>query len=212
MGGYGSGRSGRRPTYESCDSLVLTIGAFARAGLRAGIIGMATLAFSTRRGEPFPISISIDTTDAHCPFIELTHARRSNPPGSERYRVGLQPTPQPFGGVRWWFECPETGRRCTKLFLPRGGDRFSSRLDWGLGYACQRESTLDRTQRQGRKIYRALNGEGNWRDGAPPKPRWMRWLTYERLAARLARYNDAFDAHWMVSATRMLARSPARFG
>lgn len=49
------------------------------------------------------------------------------------------------------------------------------------------------------KVYAALSGEGNWREGAPPKPKWMRWRTYDKLAARLDYYNDAFDAGWMAS-------------
>jgi hypothetical protein len=56
------------------------------------------------------------------------------------------------------------------------------------------------------KTYRLLKGEGNWRDGAPPKPKGMRWRTYGRLSARLDHYNDAFDAEWMISASRFLTR------
>jgi hypothetical protein len=57
------------------------------------------------------------------------------------------------------------------------------------------------------KTYRLLKGEGNWRDGALPKPKGMRWRTYDRLAARLDHYNDAFDAGWMVSVSGVLRRS-----
>ena len=34
------------------------------------------------------------------------------------YWVQLETTPQPFGGRRWWFVCPRTGRRAAKLYLP----------------------------------------------------------------------------------------------
>lgn len=209
MGGYGSGRSGGRPTYESCGSLVLTTTTLARAGLRAGMMGAATLTFANR-GEPFPVSITIDTTDAHFPFIHLSHARRSHAPGCETYRVPLQTTPQPFGGVRWWFQCPRTGRRCTTLFLPRGGHQFLSRYAWGLGYASQREDAMGRAQRQARKVSAALGNADHWMDGPPPKPKWMRWSTYERKAARLAAYNAANDAAFVVSAARLLRRPPRR--
>jgi hypothetical protein len=44
---------------------------------------------------------------------------------------------------------------------------------------------MGRVQRQATKIYRALGGDGNWLDGPPPKPKWMRWRTYDRLAGYL---------------------------
>ena len=36
------------------------------------------------------------------------------------YWIELATTPQPFGGRRWWFICPQTGRRAAKLYLPNG--------------------------------------------------------------------------------------------
>jgi hypothetical protein len=63
-----------------------------------------------------------------------------------------------------------------------------------------------RAQRQALKVYRALEGDGNWRDGAPSKPKWMRWRTYERLADKLDYHNARFDGAWTVGAMRFLAR------
>jgi hypothetical protein len=211
MGGYGSGRSGGRPTSEACGSFILTTTTFARAGLRAGLRGTVSLTWSGD-GDPFPVSITIDTTGTTYRYLELSHAARNRSPSPQRYQVPLESSPQPFGGVRWWFVCPQTARRCTKLFLPRGGHRFWSRQAYELGYASQRESPQDRAQRQAIKTYRALGGggNGNWRGGAPDKPKWMRWRTYDRLAAKLNHYNDAFDANWMTSVARLLSRAPAR--
>jgi hypothetical protein len=185
--------------------MVLTTATCARAGLRAGVRVAATLTFPNR-GEPFPIAMTLDTSDARFPFVQLSHARRSQPPVNETYRVALQTTPQPFGGVRWWFQCPKTGRRCTTLLLPRGGHQFASRYAWGLGYASQREDAMARAQRQARKIAAALGDADKWMSGPPPKPKWMRWRTYERMAARLAAYNAANDAAFVVSAARLLRR------
>ena len=209
MGGYGSGRSGGRPTYESCASLVLTTTTFARAGLRAGVTGEATLTFANF-GEPLPVSTMIDTTDPHFPFIQLSHARRCTPPATESYRVPLQTTPQRFGGVRWWFRCPRTGRRCTKLFLPLGGHQFWSRYAYRLGYASQREDAAGRAQRQARKVSASLGDADHWMGGPPPKPKWMRWRTYERKAARLDAYNAAYDVGFSASVARLLARPMSR--
>lgn len=209
MGGYGSGRTGGRPTYESTGSLVLRTTSFARAGLRFGLRGTANLTF-TCDGDPFPVAITIDTLNRDSPYMELEHARRTTSATRERYRIELQTTPQPFGGVRWWFCCPRTGRRAVRLFLPRGGLQFWSRHAYGLGYASQREDRMGRAQRQAQKVYAALGGNGHWMDGAPRKPKWMRWTTYSRKARRLDELNDNFGAAWAVGASRLLARLPKR--
>jgi hypothetical protein len=65
---------------------------------------------------------------------------------------------------------------------------------------------MGRAQLQAIKIYRRLEGQGNWRDGAPPKPKGMRWRTYERLAEKFDRQNARFDSNWMAGAMRFLGR------
>jgi len=205
MGGHGSGRTGGRPTYESTASLVLTITSFVGAGLRVGLKGNASLTFGNR-GDPFTVSIDIDATDPQLPYLQLRHARRTCPALPESYCVHLEMTAQQFGGVRWWFRCPRTHRRCRKLFLPLGGHQFWSRYAYGLGYASQREDARGRAQQQAVKIYAALGGDRHWMDGPPPKPKWMRWRTYARLADKLDRYNHAFDASSLASIGRFLAR------
>jgi hypothetical protein len=207
MGEYGSGRYGGRPTSEACASYVLRTTDLLRAGLRAGIRTHATLSFSGD-DDPFPIALVIDSGDGS-PVIEFAHRSRTRDSIPQCYRVRLLSMPQHLGGVRWWFECPRTGRRCVKLYLPRGGHRFWSRAAYRLGYACQREDRMYQAQRQALKVYRALEGEGNWRDGAPPKPKWMRWRTYERLADKLDFHNARFDGGWLVSVSRLLGRRPA---
>jgi hypothetical protein len=57
--------------------------------------------------------------------------------------VTTRPT---YGGVRWWFVCPLVRRdggpprRVAKLYLPRGGRYFGSRVAYGLTYASCQES------------------------------------------------------------------------
>ena len=36
------------------------------------------------------------------------------------YPIILVTTQQPFGGRRWWFNCPRTGDLVSKLYLPNG--------------------------------------------------------------------------------------------
>lgn len=42
------------------------------------------------------------------------------------YRVPLESIPKHFGGCEWYFICPETNRRCRKLY--RIGEHFLSRF------------------------------------------------------------------------------------
>jgi len=206
MGGIGSGRTGGRPTYESTGSLVLRTTRFARAGLRFGLRGGATLAF-TCDGESFPVAVTIDTMDPDRPYIELNHAQRTQTAETGTYIVSLEATPQPFGGLRWWFRCPRTGRRAVRLFLPRGGHCFWSRHAYGLGYASQREDRMGCIQRQGLKAYAALGGQGYWWDNEPPpKPKWMRWATYRRKVKRFNALKGDYDVAWIAGANRILAR------
>jgi hypothetical protein len=39
---------------------------------------------------------------------------------------------QPFGGQRWWFLCPRTGQRVSRLHLPPGATIFASRKAYRL--------------------------------------------------------------------------------
>lgn len=178
---------------------------FVRAGLRTGMKGTASWTYSVG-GERLAVAFTIDTVDPNFSSIRFSHDTRNSNPAVQSYHVRLRRTPQRFGGFRWWFECPKTGRRTIKLYLPLGGSRFLSRQGYGLGYASQREDRMYRAQRQALKVYRELEGEGNWRDGAPPKPKWMRWSTYERLSDRLDHYNACFDGSWLVSANAMIRR------
>ena len=55
-----------------------------------------------------------------------------------------------FGGHRWWFKCPVTGKRVGKLYLPDGGTHFAGRKAYDLTYTCCQQS--HRSERLWRKI------------------------------------------------------------
>lgn len=94
------------------------------------------------------------------------------------YWIQLVTTPQPFGGRRCWFICPRTGRRATKLHLPDGASTFASRQAYRLAYACQREPAHERALRRAFKLRAKLGGTGGL-ESYIPKPKWMRWPTYD---------------------------------
>jgi hypothetical protein len=53
----------------------------------------------------------------------------------------LESTHPHFGGVRWWFSCPQCARRCRKLYLPRG--------QWDLGCRSCHNLTYTSSQTAG---------------------------------------------------------------
>jgi hypothetical protein len=202
MGGFGSGRHGGTATAEGTASYVLTAGMLTRAG--QGVTGVAHF----DEGE-FWVAIRVDISDPSDAFVELTHQTRDEREGDRLVldRIRLVSTVPTYGGRRWWFQCPRTGRRTTKLFLPNGGWHFWSRQAYGLGYACQREDRFSRLQRRAAMLNRQLGGEGwrTWED-PPTKPKWMRWSTYEKKYERWEHVVERANAEFTLKAMRILCR------
>jgi hypothetical protein len=211
VGGYGSGRHGGMPTSESTASYVLDIKSFApvfRKGQRqclAGTIGVD--------GGKFVVTVFVDLRNEWNCFVELIHPTRDHREGDRIVtgKVQLTRTEPTFGGHRWWFLCPRTGRRTTKLLLPNGGWHFWSRQAYGLGYACQREDRFSSLQRRAATLNRQLGGEGwhNW-DHPPAKPKWMRWRTYDRKIAEWEQAVARANIEWTCGAARLLERIDRR--
>ena len=83
-------------------------------------------------------------------YVRLQHpSRASDRTEHMDYTVGLIWTVPRFGGRRWWFSCPLSGRRCGVLYLPRGASKFASAKGHGLDYAVTRMSKLDQAWRVG---------------------------------------------------------------
>lgn len=115
--------------------------------------------------------------------------------------VDLEHTSCHYGGTRPWFRCPRCGRRVAKLY---GGTAFWCRQCHGLAYRSQAETYADRCYRRANKMRARLGGE----PGAMsflPKPKWMRWPTYERLAEEIRERETA----WLMAA---VARFPSLRG
>lgn len=98
--------------------------------------------------------------------------------------VGLISSPQPHGGLRWWFVCPRTQNLCTVLHCPPGATAFAGRLAWRMSYLSQRRSHQDRPLEKARGIRMALGGGPSMLEPFPDKPKWMRWATYDRKQAQ----------------------------
>ena len=91
-----------------------------------------------------------------------------------------------YGGRRWYMACPYTRRRALKLYKFSGIEQFCHRTAIRPlpTYASQRVSGSDRINAQRWAIRRKLGDTFSDLFGEPCKPKWMRWATFEKYAAR----------------------------
>jgi hypothetical protein len=101
----------------------------------------------------------------------------------QQYPVLISRTRCKFGGERVWFLCPARGcgRRVAILY---GGAIFACRHCYRLAYASSREDAGDRATRRADKLRARLGWEPGILNGEGRKPKWMRWRTFECLAAQ----------------------------
>ena len=116
--------------------------------------------------------------------------------GGFRQRITLVSRPRHFGGRQWFFQCPATNRLATVLWRPPGATSFCSRQAFGRQVAY-RSQFLDRDNRAhaGKERIKArLIGDHDpdeWQ--LPPKPKGMRWKTYNKYEGRFDRYEEILD-------------------
>lgn len=113
-----------------------------------------------------------------------------------------------FGGRQWYFACPVTNRLASVLWKPNGATRFCSRQTWRrqVAYQSQFNDATNRAHAGKARIKARLIADldpDEW--DMPPKPKWMRWATYNRYEARYDYYEDVLDygclslvAKWMA--------------
>ena len=108
-----------------------------------------------------------------------------------------------FGGHQWYFMCPHEDRCCSVLWRPPGGKQFRCRQGWGrrVAYTSQFLGRVNRAHRGKAKIKAKLLGDcelDEW--DLPPKPKGMRWATYDRYAECLDKYqavlNEGVEELW----------------
>ena len=97
--------------------------------------------------------------------------------------IMLVATPRHYGGTQWYFRCPRTNRRVSVLWKPPGARQFAGRHAWPgqVGYSSQFMDPINRAHHGQAKIKSWLIGDLDPEEWSlPPKPRWMRWQTYNR--------------------------------
>lgn len=202
MGGFGSGRTGGRPTANASKGIDLAW--MIRTGrAKPGQWLSGGLSWHCGGSPSGSIDYVANMEDPADSYLRLMFWRRE---GSDREHVEqvvrLVFTEPNYGGRRWWMICPYSGRRAAKLYLPAGGDRFASRRAWKLGYHSQRVARRDRPFEKLYRLQRKLGSEQGWE--APlrrPKGMWRR--TYERHLERYYEIDDecavemaSFVLHW----------------
>ena len=118
--------------------------------------------------------------------------------GGRDHRIILVARKRHFGGHQWYFMCPYMNRRASVLWMPPGLAVFACRHEWGRQVAYQSQF-FDRDNRAhlGQSKIRArlcrIGGfdPDDW--DLPPKPKWMRWKTYNRMVEKFDRYDDHLD-------------------
>jgi hypothetical protein len=135
--------------------------------------------------------ITADMTDSRHSWFRIAL-------GSFVQQVTLVSRPRHFGGRQWFFVCPATGRLATVLWMPPGADRFLSRQAWGrqVAYASQFMDRDGRAHYAQSKINSRLCSIGrfdaqDWK--FPPRPKGMRWKTYNRYEEKFDDYEQIID-------------------
>jgi hypothetical protein len=183
MGGYSSGRYRTRNRGAVEQAQTFNTRTLRRLGfLKAGGVTSGPLRWS-RQGEVFAsIAIAVDLTQSEHGTARLSYSVNAEP---RSQTIRLEATPCRFGGCRYYFICPLSGRRCETLCFARG--MFASRQEQRLTYASQSEDRLSRLHRKRDKLRDRLDGTSG-----RPKPRGKnrerlvsRWLDLEEQSDEL---------------------------
>ena len=111
-------------------------------------------------------------------------------------RIDLLAEVRHFGGRQWYFVCPYMHNLATVLWMPPGTKSFASRARWGAQVAYTSQF-LDRTGRahhgQAKSRLCSMGGFDADEWDFPPKPKWMRWSTYNHAEEAFGRYEAILD-------------------
>jgi hypothetical protein len=97
-------------------------------------------------------------------------------------------------------------RPASVLWKPNGATRFCSRQAWGrrVAYQSQFNDATNRAHAGKVRIKSRLIADldpDEW--DLPPKPKWMRWATYNRYEERYDRYEEFLDNSLAVFAAKL---------
>ena len=124
-------------------------------------------------------------------------------------RIPIHWTPCRFGGERPWFVCSVSangvycGRQVAKIY--GGGKLFACRHCYRLGYQVQRGGPMDQAHHRLARLHRKLGADYEGPERLwPPRPKWMRQGTYERLLQQIEASEDRLNIVFNEGALRSL--------
>jgi hypothetical protein len=161
--------------------------------VRGGLFNAGRITRGTRRWSqggsgcsPGVVAITVVLTTPQDSFADLEFVFRGEPC---RQRIAILPKAMRLGGVRFYFQCPFTDRRCEVLSCLRGV--FASPKFHKLTYRCQSLSPLDRTWQGVTKLEGAIWPSDKPRS-APRRKRRRRLLArLEKLRRRITGMGNA---------------------
>jgi hypothetical protein len=190
MGGPGSGRYYRdeKTTVDDCRCLdinrMVKLGAIPACGWQSG----SWIWTDADTGEEKSrIGYEANTRNPADSFLRVYYTFTQSQKQVD-YKVRLSRSQAHYGGERFWFICPSTGKRAAKLYLHPGGDVFASRHAYRLAYKSQSECALARSIRKKWRIAEKIGGNAYYK-----KPKGMHRKTYERQFRKFLRaemYSD----------------------
>jgi len=182
MGGLGSGnyyRWGSKQTLDDCRfldiNLMVKLGAIREYTHKAG---SWLWTYKEKREEVSRIEYECNTLDKDNSYLRLYY-KFINTNHSVDYKVRLVRTYPRYGGVRFWFICPEKGKRVGKLFLTLNDGRFVSRHVYRIHYASQTKGDVDRAIDKKWKLMEKVGGYD-----FPLRPKGMHQKTFDRIEDR----------------------------
>jgi len=174
MGGFNSGRPRTRVLVEDC--LALDAAFLRRIGCLQGLARRRLSWFSNGK-ESARATLEVTLFGKERPRAVLKMG------GLAPQTILLASTRPNIGGERWWFLCPETGRRCRVLYLTTDGDRFVSRQAANLVYRSNGLGFADSIRWRAQQLRDTLPGAKY--QSYPPRPRGMHRKKYDRIVSRL---------------------------
>ena len=202
MGGFGSGRQGRRRCTD--DLRPLDVRKIHRAGyLKPGTA--FTWQWTCDDQVTGVISLRVQADRVALDYRSQNPHHNGGEWEPMRYAVALDWTPCGFGGSRVWWRCPAAGcgRRVAVL---HGGRVFACRKCNRLAYRSQREADDDRATRRADKLRNRLGWEPGILNGNGWKPKGMPWRTFERLQASHDLHVNAALAHMAAKVALLSGR------
>jgi hypothetical protein len=194
-----------RPRSRAClqDGLKLDLNQLARQGfIQFGAdIGPRVISWSnSHQGQIASGVISADMSKPTNAWFRIAIGRFVQ-------QITLMSRPRHLGGWQWFFLCPVTDGLATVLWKPPGATRFLSRQAWGrqVAYRSQFQGASDRAYLGKERIKARLIDDldpDEW--DLPPKPKWMRWATYNRFVERFDDYEERLDKACISSVMKRL--------